>query len=60
MLLVKKGGCLSAKIFLEEGNKTKAKEHLLIANQVWENADESYGLAREAENLLADLEESMR
>jgi len=48
-----------AKIFLEEGNKTKAKEHLLIANQVWENADESYGLAREAENLLADLEESM-
>ncbi len=47
-----------AKIYLEEGNETKAKEHLLIANKVWENADESFGLAREAKDLLAGIEES--
>jgi tetratricopeptide (TPR) repeat protein len=45
-----------AKIFMDEGKNEKAKEHLLTANQVWANADESFGLSREAEDLLAELE----
>ena len=48
---------LLAQILIDDNKNNEARDHLIIANQVWENADESYGLAREAEDLLAGIEE---
>jgi pentatricopeptide repeat protein len=44
-----------AKIFLEAGNPEKAREHLSIADKVWENADEDYGPVQETRKLLKEL-----
>jgi len=46
---------LMAKSLIETGNKNKAKEHLEIANQVWENADPEYSLAQEAKTLYEGI-----
>lgn len=46
---------LMAKILLDQNKKKEAKEHLITANNVWENADEEYDRAQEAKMLLDEL-----
>jgi class 3 adenylate cyclase/tetratricopeptide (TPR) repeat protein len=48
---------LLAKLLIDENRKDQARAHLIIANQVWENADEAFQMAREAEDLFAGIEE---
>ena len=44
-----------AKILLDQNKKEKAKEHLISANKVWENADPEYEDAQEAMRLYESL-----
>jgi tetratricopeptide (TPR) repeat protein len=46
---------LLARIFINQHKNKEAKEHLLIANQVWENADEAFIYAQETASLLTEL-----
>ena len=45
-----------ARILLDQHKNKEAKEHLLIAHQVWENADEAFVYAQETKSLLAELD----
>ncbi len=44
-----------ARTLIESGNKNKAKEHLDIAINIWENADEEFILAQEAKMLYKEI-----
>jgi class 3 adenylate cyclase/tetratricopeptide (TPR) repeat protein len=44
-----------AKTLIESGNRNKAREHLDIASQIWENADEEFVLAQEAKALYEQI-----
>ena len=47
-----------AKILMDQNKIEEAKEHLIVANQVWEGADAEYEPALEARKILEDLEKS--